>query len=368
MDELEVVDRHRFPLTTHDIFGYLVPGATLIILLYVFEFWCKMDVFTNRLKEFHTPVCTALRATVVTDGANWAFMLLYVLSVLGVSYVIGHIVASIAVFFLDRILVGKGYGYPFRTLLAIPLETGLKGDVSAPFYRGIFFWFNLYLLIRYAMMFHSGGILGPIATVLGWLLATIILVKMVVSPFGRRHWPEATKFFWMIFAYPYDLLGNLIARYTRTRSSFSAAFIEEYTAFFRQKFGATLQEANTGIYWLTSIYVKDHAPHLAQEINWFHYLYSFSRNLAAAFYLAYLYCFFSIRVQIANIQEVASYDRVVMTLLPGVFLVVAFILLARYYYLFFSKNSRLLLRTFYYLCRKERSWSAPVAFKGRSDH
>jgi hypothetical protein len=53
--------------------------------------------------------------------------------------------------------------------------------------------------------------------------------------------------------------------------------------------------------------------------------------------------------------ELTPYNTEVLALLPIMFWVGAFILLARYYYLFLSKHTRLLLRTFYYICRKRGS-------------
>jgi len=354
MDEIDSLRESRFPLTPHDVFSYLVPGATFVILIYEFELWCWSLFKNGAPARFHTPLLTAIDSTALgTAGpTNWAVLLLYVVAVLIFTYVAGHLVASISVFLLDRILISKGYGYPYQILLGIAPHKGLKKDVSAPFYRGVFFWFNLYLPLRFCTIFTDAPWLQVTTKAIGWLLLLSIPAKLVLGGALYKLWKPGTIWLWKLYSVPYDFLNSIIIRFTRTAEQFSDKFTEDYRRGFKGIFDVEAEQAGSGNFWMTSIHVHDEAPNLYRPIERWHNLYSFSRNLSTSFYLAFLYCFASVWLQRPVLLEVAEYPRAIVEALPLCFLACSAILAVRYYYLYMSKHSRLLYRTFVYLCRR----------------
>jgi hypothetical protein len=157
------------PLSAKDVFSFLVPGATLIVLVYLYEFWSEKYFFAAS-ESFRTPLYTALTSTATPD--NWAYMLLYFLGVIASAYVTGHAVSWISVFFIDRIIVGRGHGYPYEHLLRIRKKpTRPTGRIGSFFYRGLFFWLNLYLGVMFVSMFKvflPVDFWASVARFLGW--------------------------------------------------------------------------------------------------------------------------------------------------------------------------------------------------------
>src|SRR2546425_2633251 len=135
------------PLTPYDVLGYLAPGATFVLSLYGFEFWIHHGAATPFL--IHTPVYTLIQLALPPSGEGaWALATLFLIGLFGVCYVLGHIIASISAFSIDRMYVAKGHGYPFRLLLGLRPAPN-ENPLTVPFYRTLFFWTNVYLLFRF---------------------------------------------------------------------------------------------------------------------------------------------------------------------------------------------------------------------------
>ena len=358
MHEMAELKEARLPLTPHDFFGYLVPGATLAILIYQFEFWCATKFpAVPGTPIFHTPVRTAI---MMTDAPkDWGFSFLYVLAILGISYVVGHIIASASVVFIDRMLVSKGHGYPYQNLLRVDQHQGLKKDVSAPFYRGMFFWINIYFVLRYLALFAQHDLCSRMSLVVGWLIIAAILAKIALSPLLYRRMPRAVRRFWFVFASPYDLLGHTLALYTRTRVPFDHAMVLSFERVFHEKFHLEARQAGANNYWMSKLYIQNTAPLLYQSIARWHYLYVFNRNLSTAFYTAFVYCFLLLALQRESVAALPFYENFVTLALPLGFLLCSVALLIRFYYLYVRKHTCLLFRTFVYLgCVSDRPAAA----------
>lgn len=339
------------PLSAKDVFSFLVPGATLIVLIYLYEFWSEKYFFATS-ESFRTPLYTALTSTATPD--NWAYMLLYFLGVIALAYVTGHAVSWISVFFIDRIIVGRGHGYPYEHLLRIRKKpTRPTGRIGSFFYRGFFFWLNLYLMVMFVSIFKvflPVDFWASVARFLGWTCVFIIVAKLVLSPLMVRFKPDLAVAFWKTLFLPYDRVTAALGRFTRSTEPFSRRFIRAYRIHLVRLFGMDPETAATGNRWWVEIYLRDKAPHLSVMIDYWYNLYSLSRNLSTACYLAFLYGSLSLGVQRGDLGALKVHERVILMTVIGSFFGAAFLFLSRYYYLFAQRHTRLLFRTFVYMC------------------
>lgn len=354
-------------LSAYDALGYLAPGAGLVLFAFLIEAWSKKVPSGHLSGTLHTPVFTALQMfSDQLDGTPWVFPALFFVAVLAVAYIMGHIVASISALTVDRMLVAKGHGYPFEHLFA--LSQTLPNPTTRPFYRGLFLWLNVYLMLQYASLFYCSPrdlVLACSARAVGIALVVGVLLKVVASiPYGRSD--DSLKRFaatrygrrliaaasWPItdlFSKPYDLLASTLAGFLRTSSPFPKEFRERYAAAFEKRFGFPAASAETENYWLAYLHIRHAEPAFAEMAdNWLR-LYGFARNLSTSLYLAFLYGFGSLYLQQQTFIITASYECDVLMLLPVVFFSGSVIMLSRYYYLYANYYTRFIFRSFVYL-------------------
>jgi hypothetical protein len=355
-------EKIKLPFNTYDIFGYVIPGGTFLIGIYLFEFWAKFHLPNATL---HLPVYNAFAETskgLFDKETNWVLSLLYVIILSSVAYVIGHVVSSVSSFFLDRVLVAKGYGYPYRHLLQIdPFDAA---SYRGAFYRGAFFWVNAYLIGQYiATVFHFPSIQALINSI-GWALVGLTVLKLIISATDAHRTKKQKKplrittivgkyAFRLLLAGLYDLLTSSLAKFINTRSDFTQEFRQKYQAAFASTFNLNSITEGSNNYWLSKCYVADKSPVLdSLLVNWL-YMYSYARNLATTFYLIFIYGFVSLSLQqsqtITAIIELASPNSVVLGLIPILSLALSMVMLSRYYYLYFVYYSKFLFRAFVYL-------------------
>jgi hypothetical protein len=75
-------------------------------------------------------------------------------------------------------------------------------------------------------------------------------------------------------------------------------------------------------------------------------LYSFARNLSAAFYVAFLYGYAILALNAVSIPDhQASYIAV---LIPAAYLFGSLVMLSRYYYLYANYYTKFIIRAFFY--------------------
>lgn len=207
-----------------ELLGYLAPGAAALGVVYLAEaYLATVD------GRFAAPLHAAaglLGWGVMPDG--WILQALVAVAILLLCYLAGHLIDSVGKLFIDRTLIFKGYGYPYQYLLDLPTaeqraekalvtrkwrtalrmarpnagnlaeaviakvrDTPKRSDISASFYRGFFFWFNLYLLVRWLGFLRAASV-GPanywwsFADILGFWCALLILTKLFGGHTLRR--------------------------------------------------------------------------------------------------------------------------------------------------------------------------------------
>jgi hypothetical protein len=355
----------KTPFSPYDVFAYLIPGSAALSLVYIFEI--KISQNSNSM---FTPVSNFFRYSHShLIDANWAISLLYFLSIVVLAYVLGHIFASISALLIDRILVHKGYGYPFRYLLDIPNDENTI--YTRPFYRGLYCWINILIisvyvpaliLIKEKYEFNTLINFLFVSKYIFYFLIFISIVKLLASnPFifslFRKRGLNIIGFpFHFLLLYlislPYDIFSNLLSKYIRTERGFHDEFKEAFKTIFRKCFKMEVESAHTNAYWLPYCHIAEKSPKLLRiAINWLN-LYSFCRNLSAALFVVSLYCAGSILFQGNNINDK---DRLFSYWLPPFLYGGSVLLLIRYYYLYASYYTKFLLRAFVYFERDSLS-------------
>ncbi|HXG06052.1 MAG TPA: hypothetical protein VNI77_01850, partial [Nitrososphaera sp.] len=353
-------EKLKIPLNNYDLFGYLIPGAIALLAIYSFEFWADHQLEVNRIAlSVHLPLFTAINSTAhsILQAKDWILSALFLIVMLIIAYAFGHIVSSVSSLSLDRILVYKGYGYPYQQLFGF--EHPIRNWDTGPFYRGLFFWFNAYLLVRYYAILYPGPAVLTAVSWLGWYLTFVLVIKLSIGHFRTHpfnwlvsHTPRilrkiGTTFLVavirILFAGPYDLFTSSLSRLINTRAVFQPEFVEFYKKTFHSLFGLDPNSAETNNYWLSKCYIAYKSPTLdSMLVNWL-YLYSYARNLSTAFYLAFAYCFISILFQRDLFVHLGDS---VLYIIPLVFFLLALVMLSRYYYLYYIYYSKFLFRAF----------------------
>lgn len=414
--ELSLAERLPVPSVSETL-GYLAPGAAFMSVVYVSEAYAA-HVGTH---GFHTPVHTVLSFIGLSASADsWVDQLLIIVAIGFLCYMLGHLIDSVAKLLLDRTLVYKGYGYPYQSLLDLPgaerrqesrevldgLERSLRrdrpwltaealseeasrlvatvprrSDFSAAFYRGFFFWFNLYLIARWgglASAAHHGygdqNFLWHFANVLGVWCSMLLAIKLFAGRSvralirrvhagavdGRRR--RASRGLLCVYRAAsiglYDIIAVPIGKMLNTRRSLDAAFISAYRVRFRNRFNLDPDTAESNNFWLPLMDVLMHAPELGSLLSRYHQLYRFSRNLSVALFMGFSYV---VVWYYGNTRGPASPAHAEFVLLMFLVYVAALLFLLHYYYLYVCYYSKFLFRAFVFMGQEHGAVREPVA-------
>jgi hypothetical protein len=338
----------RIPFSSYDVFGFLIPGASLFAGSYLFE-----HALRRVSLSFDTPLWTMVhwpgpleKPTVVVVSCAVMFVL--------AAFVAGHVITTISKHFIESLLVSKGYGWPYEFLLKLA-PPKKRNEYWLAFHRGLFFWLVVYLTLRYVALFlWHWRPLNVAATIAGWLIVVVVLWKVVARSFrldlvkvvekstvGRGVLRVVMLWLW---ARPYDAIAKMLGDYLGTREPFNRAFRERYLLEFKAATGLDARGAGTGNFWLTRFYVAQHSPRLDGTLNSWYQRIGYARNLAVAFFGIFLYAFVSLTSQRALVQRVAVHDDFLW--MPLVSLLLGLCMIVRYYYLFVVLFTKGVFRSF----------------------
>ena len=385
MEEGLESERVRISMSLADILNYIVPGATLLIFVILFEITApdRSSDSPHRAAEFWRTI-----EPFVTNG-GWLIPTLLGLAIVLLSYVAGHLVDSVSMLLIDRTLVFKGYGYPYANLLVpAPDENtaashnaeGLEphdpiwDPYSATFYRGAFLLLNAYFSLRFTELVfrHTGWRVGEMtardeARFVMVLFVIQVALKIVSGGSRAEHdtwlkrqlqherWGRALYDFARklagIVASPMNLIVGILKPVLNTRFSFNASFRKKYLIHFERRFGLAAHTAQSNNFWLTYCFLTSHSPSLTASLRRWETLFLFSRNLSTALFL---YFQFVLIWLFMHSPFLSWRDKNVATALEGAAFayVLSLILLIHFYYLYVSYFSKFLYRSFVFLAQQ----------------
>lgn len=283
-----------------------------------------------------TPIYDAVHATAIPD--NWAYMILYVLASIGTAYICGHLIAWLGASILGMALLDYGIGNPYQILLRLPAHADTTHNERTEF-LGRVLCLNLCVMFIYGATYPN----GPRSAFMALAAISLLLVF-----FGPR---LARTFAWTR-SNAGSLRNNLVSILEEPRDPIPTKLVEQFSEHFERRFTLQLKDAGSECYWLPRLSVQREAPELEKAIDYLHRLSSLSRNLSAAFYSAWVYCYISALVHSDALESVTH--RVVVFGSPILFLVSSVILFSRFYHLHFSRETRMLVRSFVHVCASGR--------------
>lgn len=397
-DRDQIESAARAHLWAYDILAYFVPGATFLAAVIALEWLAdKGRVSAQGICVAPscvpaTPFFTTLKTVLALNpGSSWLTDAFVVASVLLAAYVIGHLVASVSAVAIDRLYMARGIGYPLPFLLGKATLTPDAED-SSHYYRALMFWVNGYLLMRYLALpgvlpvnsllpapfgEHLPRLTGADLGVATWTLGSIVVALVAARGFTKLNAlgrPKAVmpldpanrllrlvRLILAALAFPSRAVTVLIRSTTGTHRHVDAETTKAFTRRLREQLSIPDGAADdhlyqcSAAYWYALIAIRRGDPMALPPLeNWMR-LYSFARNLAAAFYLAFLYGIFWWRAQGAALSATSEADRAALQVLPLVAFAVAFLLLQRYHYLYTDYYTKHLIRSYAFPPATERT-------------
>lgn len=133
----------------------------------------KVDNKLNKelLTKLHTPIFTTFAITntpfFISKQANklaenWIFSAIYLLLLLTLCYITGHITYIVGTFIFERGLIAKGYSYPYLKLLDLTDDdpnnekSPVEIKASQGYYQGLFFWLTIIFVTMFLLFIFWG--------------------------------------------------------------------------------------------------------------------------------------------------------------------------------------------------------------------
>jgi hypothetical protein len=352
------------PVSQYDIFGYITPGGTLLFSIYLYEI-CVRSMFPENQfpQNIHTPIWTTLRL-LLPHRTDLAISTLFIAAVIGSFYICGHIIAAGSSFLIDRVFVSKGYGYPYESLLNLANQSNRRLPNDEPFYRGIFFWTNILLLLFYLyvslLVMQIFKTMPFVIAIPIWIIIANIILSILAKILGNSKNENNKKIkdiangYLSLAAKPYNILANELSQFIYSRQAFEEGFISKYKALFGELFGLDPVSSQTNNFWLPYIFIKEKSRQLAAMAdNWLS-LYSFARNLAFSFFLFFMYGMVWLLYYYKDMDTIVIDKVLVIIFFPIVGFLLYAVLLTRYYSLYVSYFTKFVYRAFVYLAEVEQ--------------
>lgn len=355
MSDQSNVSLSALPLKAYDFFSILFPGMSALLTAYFFE---ELYIESQSPAQHGQSVCSLpvhwlLNETWQNSG-NASTQAAVVAVSMCLIYLVGQLVSSIANFFLDRIFVYKCYGYPYEHLLLAEHKKDVFVDYfSRRFYRGSIFWLHstAFFFVLYDIYNTHTAYVAIAFGCMGIFIAAL-LIRLVGQSLGKIgiNIEALLKKFVNKYAWPYKILMNPIQRINQTANPMQEQLAEKYKTLFKQDFGIDPTKAESDNYWLSLFYVRQKDPSMSALIHRWHQTAIFARNMAASFYMVYIYSALILWYETAGKKHfIHAPDNFRITIaLSGLFATAIFLVI-RFYYFYVSYYSKCLFRAFVFL-------------------
>lgn len=364
MENMETMKKGTIPLSIFDLHGYLAPGGTLLLLCYLFEVYARkfyLEAADTLVTPMYFVFNSGVQNVLLAEKTSWVTALVVLVLFTGVAYVAGHVIASLAHGVIDEMLMTRGGSQPYCQLLGIGKSTS-RGRRVANFNRGLFFWVNVYLLVRFLELVDISSLRWLpqpptwIAYWLGWLLLVVFVVLLLAELVWQylgwriarmrmfRACMRGLDLLNQAFAWPFNMSIHLGQRFISANECFPEAFRALYKKHFRKRFGVSSEKAGDINFWFCQFYVTDKSSSQGISLGTWSRQFVFTRNLAFGFYLPYIYAI----LWLAAHRDIEHKANSLMPVLPLLCLVVGFLLLVRFFYIYYNYVHRYTYQAFVY--------------------
>lgn len=325
-------DKKSIKVDAYDFFGYMIPGFVLLFSIFLAHIGATTKLsymkYFESINFLSTKVETAQYITIVAV-------------VVIASYILGHVVGSVAAFFYEKLVVKKIFGYPYKILLFNATGDNLH---SANHYRAL-------SVMVYTIIL--GFIFFPKETVL--LVNThhnFIIIAIASCLCIHKIMPPVSSGIAWVLSRPFLLLELIGGNFVNQHAPFPKSFQHLLSRKFEDEFGITMDsdispETFWAIYWNTT----SRDEYIRAKIEKWMILYSFMRNMGCALLMS------SIVITIPQIflpttDIFIKSHSIVLVALSSIFIL-------RYYYLYYSYYSKNTFRAFVYASKKETTKPTP---------
>jgi len=339
-------DERAFKFDAYDTLGYLVPGLTMMVGIYLHCKFFGIEVLAEKLKGI-LPILSE------TDF-KWVYSLIVITIILYIGYIVGHLIATLSAIIMDKLVVERIFGYPFERLFKDYLEPDRIEKHKRKFYRIVLTVFlaeliwiaaeGFYNLVSLYLAIAIGIFLG-FKLGYGWLNQNDPRDHYDLRDknhwqrrFAKWCWKYLIKWWFLSISYLFfDSWAYLFLSLLRMRKPFREEFRKKFLVEFEDVFGLEAQDVGTDVYWLTYSYLRQHKPGCAKLLHKWLSLYGFTRNLAISFFLLFIY-----GIIINTIRHYGG-PYLAWCVVTGV---TAVIFGLRYYYLYYNYYSKFVFRAF----------------------
>jgi len=335
------------PFNIYDFFGYIFPGISIAVLL--LAFFIPESITTSRYFKFILSV---------HKNANVIAVISEIVICIVAVYCLGQIIAAFSHVFIDRIIIGTIFGYPYLSFLKLKVK---KRDFASPIHKLIFLVSNLLIAGAIFAYWHKNywPLINIALVVLLFLIALRFISKIIRTLFRKiddiivsehRYFRKPylcslgfiDKTIDAFFVEPLKKLLNI-------DHLFDTDYAIKLKSMIDTKFGPEIKNTSDN-FWLPCLYVIQREPFARKIDNWLQ-LYSLNRNLSLAFFIASI-----VFVTFLSFHPNLFSERRVWLLIISVFGSWAFgIRYLMLYYTYYSKN---VFRSFHVM-------ETPITFEPR---
>lgn len=307
-------------IDSYDFFGYLVPGFLLLGAIAAAHFQIAHERYPSIFK-----------ALAESKDYYYAILTFCVVSVLILSYILGHAIATVASFFYERMIVRRVWGYPYERLLYKAEDKEGSGKYKA---LASAFYVSVSLTIFLQLQLHGFAIRSSSFTVYIFAIATFPIALSVFAystcigrPFAR------------VFTFIEVRLLDIAGR----GKPFPEQMKKEIERRFLKDFKISIAEAGTEVFWAVYWKVTNEFDYVRAKVDKWLVLYSFMRNVGASLLCSsFILC-------IANIY---SDGLMIIAIHTSIILLMSLLVVARYYYLYYSYYTKSVFRAYVFLGRQ----------------
>lgn len=290
-----------FTFDAYDTLGYLVPGLTTIIGIYLHCGFFGIKGPINELKAI-------LPQWIVEGDFKWHESLIAITIILYVGYMIGHLVATLSSIIMDKLVVERIFGYPFERLFKGFLEPRPK-DIEKN--KRKFYRVALALFLAELIWIAAIGPYNRVSLCLVIAIAIFLLLKLGYTYLNQKDvrdsydlrdvndkqrkiaewcWKYLVKWWLLKFSYViFNSWAYFLLSLLRMRKPFNEEFRRKFVIKFEQVFDLKAKDVGTDVYWLTYSYLCQRRPACTKLLHKWLSQYGFARNLAISFFLLFVY-------------------------------------------------------------------------------
>lgn len=323
-------EKKNIKVDAYDFFGYLIPG---FILLAILIFVHITFAYSNIEK------CPGVKDIITFDIKSYQFIAVSLIVIL-VSYVLGHVIASVASFVFEKFVIKNIFGYPYHLLLFNEAERiKLVGNEA---------YTKLQLTAErakaatiFAYIFFSAFCFFPI-NIINFIFSYYLVVGLffVLWVFFHSDFSSELEFIRSILSYPFGKIENIVCLFSGHNRPMPSSMRKLFFKKFEREFKVSHKELDSEIFWAVYWKVTKNDAYIKGKIDKWLVLYSFMRNLGCALLLS--------SVALASRQLVLG-QSFQLGIHSFALLVISVILTIRYYYLYYSYYSKSIFRIYLYM-------------------